>query len=155
MRWSALQLSGMFFSLTIAIISGSCDKRDQMKQQTAAEYNQRLRGMAKSGIVAGPGEKTFEESQGVKVSLPIPEDNFLALLNRLKLPFEVIGERGTNAIVPHPWHSDTLDISKIQRAYQIYGKIDRAHQSREMYRAYIDRGGRVVYIENMFGYSGP
>jgi len=90
----------------------------------------------------------LKESQGVKLQLPMSEDQFLELLKRLNLSYDL------QTIIPTPWHSKKLDVSKMQRAYQIYGKTDRARQVAEMYRAYVDESGRVVYIENMFGYFG-
>jgi hypothetical protein len=134
-----------------------CDKEEEHRKHVTADYQKRLPKMIKSGIVAGPEEGTFEENQGVKLHLPMPEDQFVALLKRLKLEYEVVGERGTQMIIPTPWHSDKLDISPMQRAYQIYGQPGRLNPrlpGQEMYRAYVDKSGRVVYIENMFGYDG-
>lgn len=143
---------GTCLILAIASLS-SCDDADH--DLRVAEYQKRLPAMERSGIVAGPGEKTFEEYYGVKVPLPMPEAEFLALLDRLKLPYELNGERGTQMIIPSPKHSKTVDASQMQKSYQIYGEIDPLHRSRAMFRAYVDEAGRVVYLENMFGYEGP
>ncbi len=145
------------FVLAVALISTSCDKSGADRKRVAAEYQKRLPEMERSGIVAGPGEKTFEENQGVKLHLPMPEDEFLELLRRLNLSYDIHGEAGTKAEIPLPWHSDRLDISTMQRAYQIYGQPGRLNPrlpGQEMYRAYVDKSGRVVYVENMFGYDG-
>ena len=95
--------------------------------------------MEKAGIVAGAGEKTFEENQGVKLDLPMPEEQFLELLKRLNLEYEA------QTIIPSPWHTDNLDTSKMRRAYQIYGRVDSARTFAEIYRAYVDQAGQVVY----------
>jgi hypothetical protein len=134
-----------------------CDKEEEHRKHVAADYQKRLPEMIKSGIVAGPEEGTFEENQGVKLHLPMPEAQFLELLRGLKLPYDIHGEAGTKTEIPLPWHSDRLDISKMQRTYQIYGqrgRLNPRYPGQEMYRAYVDKSGRVVYIENMFGYDG-
>ena len=140
-----------------ALTSVCCDKEEEHRKRVAADYQKRLTEMIRSGIVAGPEEGTFEENQGVKLHLPMPEDQFVALLKRLTLKYEVVGERGTQMIIPIPWHFDRLDISVMQRAYQIYGQRGRLNPrlpGQEMYRAYVDKNERVVYIENMFAYNG-
>jgi hypothetical protein len=50
-------------------------------------------------------------------------------------------------------HPPNLD--DIQRVYQITGEIDHLQQSREVYRAFVDRNGLVVYLENTYAYSAP
>ena len=71
--------------------------------------------MEQAGVVAGPSEKTFEENYNVVLNLPLSEVKFLKLLDGLHLSYEVDGERGTPMIIPSPWHSTKLDISKMQR----------------------------------------
>ena len=78
----------------------------------------------------------------------MPEDQFLELLKRLNLSYDF------QTIIPTPRHSKKLNVSKMRRTYQIYGKADRARQAAEMYRAYVDDNGRVIYVENTFGYFG-
>jgi hypothetical protein len=108
--------------------------------------------MNQVNIVAGPGEKTFEENYGVRVVLPMPENQFLALLDRLKLRYEIMGDRSSKIEISAPQHSHAIDLSRIQRDYQIYGRVDRVHKVAEGYRAYVDKKEQVVYIENMFAY---
>jgi hypothetical protein len=100
-------------------------------------------------MVAGPQEETFGQRYHLSISLPMPEPEFLRLLHRLKLSYELVGERGTTKEIPVPAHSPALDLSKIQRCFQIYGDPGRIRKS---YRAYVDRGNRVIYIENTFSY---
>ena len=136
----------LFFLMSVMIFA-SCDR--------TGESSKRIETMKQANIVAGPGEKTFAEKYGLNISLPMSETDFFALLDRLKLRYEKYGERGTDMELPPPWHSETLDLSRIQKSYQIYGNIDRARRVGEMYRAYVDKDHRVVYIENAFSYTGP
>jgi hypothetical protein len=107
--------------------------------------------MIKHGVVAGPGERTFEERYEVTLNLPMSERDFLALLNRLNLEYQDAGSE----VIPHPiWARDALDLSKLSRTYLIDGPINNAGKFRETYRAWIDKDGRVIYMENAFGYFG-
>jgi hypothetical protein len=100
--------------------------------------------MEQSGIVAGPGERTLEENYGLKISLPMPEKQFLALLDRLKLRYDIENERP--GIIPVPFHCHAIDLSRIQKAYRIYGKqFDSVRVLGEVYRAYVDKDGNVAY----------
>ncbi len=114
--------------------------------------------MEKAGIIAGPSEPTFEEKHRIKLHLPLPEAEFLRILDTLKLKYRVFAERGTDVPIPSFWHAETLKYppnpDNIQKVYQIIGEIDHAQQSREKYRAYVDRNGLVVYLENTYAYSG-
>lgn len=130
----------------LCIAATSCDREIQ---QVATEYQKRLPAMEQAGVVAGPGEQTFEENQNVRLNLPMPEGKFLELLKRLNLTYDLQG------IIPTPWHTETLDLSKMQKAYQIYGKVDHGRRFAEIYRAYVDQAGQVVYVENMFAYPEP
>jgi hypothetical protein len=146
-------------STTLLVLLGalalvSCDRFEEHRKQTAEEYKKRLPSMERSGIFAGPGEKTFEENYGLKISLPIPEKEFLALLDRLKLRYDIAGQRP--GIIPVPFHCHAIDVSRMQKAYQIYGKqFDSVHVLGEVYRAYVNKDGNVVCIENTFVYEGP
>jgi hypothetical protein len=131
-----------FAALTLV----ACDTAEEHRKRVAAEYQKRLPEMERSGIVAGPDELTFEENQGVKLQFPMPEGQFLELLKRLNLSYDL------QTIIPAPWHSKKLDVSKMERTYQIYAKADHARRFAEVYRAYVDKAGQVVYLENMFAY---
>ncbi len=133
-------------TLLIALALASCDR----SSKNATEYQARLPDMVRSKIVAGPGEKTFEENQGIKLSLPMPEQEFIAVLKRLSLEFFDEGEE----VIPTPhWKPDAIKESQIRHAYQISGKIDREHQFHEAYRAWVNKKAQVVYIENAFVYT--
>lgn len=150
--------------LGAAMISASCESPDEEIERVAADYQERLKVMEREGIVAGPREKTIAEKYDLKISLPMPETEFLALLHRLNLRYEKWGERGGPIEIGRPWHSDKLDLSQIERTYQIYGEPwsvpsratatpgDRTPGMGEAYVAYVDKHNRVVYIENSFNY---
>ena len=105
-----------------------------------------------SSIVAGPGEKTFTQAYPVRLKLPMPEKEFLALLGKLKLEYEVYRRR--DKLIPSPFHRK-LDVSAFEKCYQVYGRIDRQRQISEKYHAYIDRDSQLVYLENAFSYPEP
>ncbi len=106
-------------------------------------------------IIAGTGERTFAEKYDLFLKLPMRQSEFVALLHKLHLLYEVCGDRATNMEIPPARHSRSLDVLRIQKCYQIYGSIDRSRGIGEMYRAYVDQEDRVVYIENAFSYTGP
>jgi hypothetical protein len=104
-------------------------------------------------IVAGPGEKSFAERYNLKLTLPIPETNLLAILERLHLSYELYGGRGTARAIPPVLHSRGIDTSRFERCYQIYGGVDNVRHIGEAYLAYVDHNGEVLYIENHFSYT--
>jgi hypothetical protein len=106
-------------------------------------------------IVAGPHEKNFADEYHLKITLPIPEKEFVALVDRLHLLHGSCGERGTERQIPPPKWSDKINMSAVQSCIQIYGKKDVAHRIGKMYRAYINGEHMVIYIENAFAYTGP
>jgi hypothetical protein len=140
------------------ILLYACDRAEQHRRRVVEEYQKRLIEMQKSGIVAGPSEPTFEEKHRIRLHLPMSEAEFLRILDSLKLSYRVFAEQGTDVPIPTPWHSDKLthqiNLDTIQKVYQILGEIDHAQQSREIYRAYIDKNGQLVYLENTYGYTG-
>jgi hypothetical protein len=140
--------------MSAAMIFPSCNKAEENRIRITEEYKKRLPAMEQSGVVAGPGEKTFEEKYGLKISLPMPENQFVALLDRLKLRYHIAGQRP--GIIPVPFHCRPVDLSRMQKAYQIYGKqFDSVRVLGEAYHAYVNEDGSVVCLENRFVYEGP
>jgi hypothetical protein len=133
-----------------ALMLATCDKAEEQRKRIAAEYQKRLPEMLKKGIVAPAWEKTFEENQGVKLQLPMPEPEFIALVKKLHLDVYDEGED----VIPGPhWQPHAIDTSQTRHAYIISGKADPKLPFHEQYRAWVDKRGRVVYIENEFGYE--
>jgi hypothetical protein len=132
---------------------------DGENRRKVEEYQKRLIEMEKSGIIAGPSEPTFEEKHGIKLHLPLAETEFLRILDTLKLERRVIAERGSDVPIPSLWHAGTLkhppQLGDVQKVYQVIGEINKARKSQEVYRAYIDKNGLLVYLENTYWYSAP
>src|SRR5713226_8103103 len=84
--------------LVIALVQASCDNSEEDHKRIAAEYQKRLPEMLKKGIVAPAWEKTFEENQGVKLHLPMPEAELIALVKKLHLDYYDEGED----VIPDP-----------------------------------------------------
>lgn len=86
------------------------------------------------------------------------EAEFLRVIDTLKLSYQVSADRATDGPIPKPfWRSgnqgNQIELDAIQKVYGIDGEKDYTHQSREGYRAYVDRNGFVVYLENAYQYS--
>jgi hypothetical protein len=150
----------MLLGVALAVVSlmSNCNG-DEEHRREVADYRKKLIEMEKSGIIAGPSEPTFEEKHGVKLHLPLSEADFLRILETLKLERRVMAERGSNEPIPPLWHAETLKhplkLDDVQRVYQVLGEVDKARKSQEVYRAYIDKNGFLVYLENTYWYSPP
>lgn len=108
-----------------------------------------------TGIVAGYGEQTFAERYRLSIRLPMPEAEFLALLQKLGLSYSICGERGSETGLPPLRQQTTIDLSKAQRCYQVYGDIDSNKHVGKIYRAFVGKDHQIIYIENAFSYTGP
>ena len=95
------------------------------------------------------------EKYHLKLTLPMPESDFVALLDRLKLYRQTCGERGTDDTLPTLRQQSTIDVTRFQKCYDIIGDRDFARRIGEGWRAFTDRNHRVIYIENDFSYTGP
>lgn len=121
---------------------------------TACDTNG-LNTMKNTDVVAGYGEKTFTERYHVDFTLPIPETQFLALLKQMGLRYESCGERGVGIGLPPPNHAPTVDLSRAQKCYKIYGGVDEVRHVGRRYQVFVDENNQVFYIENIFIYTGP
>lgn len=140
-RLSGFQKNLIQGAICIALLA-SCMRGDGAETATS---------MRQDDIVAGYGEKTFTEKYHLDITLPMPEAEFLVILDRLKLHYEVYGERGTDSKMPLPRHATEKDLSKAIKCYEIYGQVDHD----EGYRAFVDGRHQVIYIESAFSYTGP
>jgi hypothetical protein len=111
--------------------------------------------MKQTDIVAGPGEASFPERYRVEVRLPMAEAEFVALLRRLNLHYQLCGERGTAIPPPPARQATTVDLTRVSKCYEIDGEVDPARHIGKRYRAFLDDSGRVIYLENAFSYTGP
>lgn len=85
----------------------------------------------------------------------MPETEFFVILKRLGLYYDVCGERGTNDPLPPLRQKSLIDISMLQKCYEVIGDRDRVRRIGEAWRAFTNKDHQVVYIENSFVYTGP
>lgn len=130
---------------TFAMAACGNNRADRTMQVTATQ----------SDVVAGYGERTFTERYHLSIRLPMPEVEFLSLLKSLGLTYSVCGKGGSEVGPPPPRHKTSIDLSKAETCYQIFGGIDQARHIGRYYRAFVDRNHHVIYIENAFSYTGP
>lgn len=109
----------------------------------------------RTDIVAGYGEKSFSERYHLNLALPLQEEEFLAILKRLKLHYQICGKRGTDVGLPPPRQQTTIDISRAETCYEIDGDRDPVRHTGEAWRAFTDQHHEIFYIENVFAYTGP
>ena len=111
--------------------------------------------MKQTDIVAGYGEKTFPQTYNIKLSLPVREDDFIALVKKLGLHYQLCGRRGSEAGLPPARQETSVDFSKAQTCYEIDGDRDPVRHVGKAWRAFINQDRQVFYIENVFAYTGP
>jgi hypothetical protein len=134
-------------AVAMFLVFASCDQSDGTKSGVPL--------MKRTDIIAGYGEKSFPEKYHLRITLPMPEADFIALLDHLKLHYGVCGERGVGAGLPPPRQQSKVDLSKAQKCYEIDGDRDPVRHTGEAWRAFTDKDHRVIYIENVFAYTGP
>lgn len=144
---SALRFKMLMLAGVIGIFLAACD---QSSGESAG-----VGRVKQTDIVAGHGEKSFPEKYHIKLTLPMPEAEFIALLNHLKLHYAVCGERGTDKALPPLRQQSAIDASRFQKCYEIDGDRDTVRRIGEAWRVFTDRNHQVIYIENVFAYTGP
>ena len=85
----------------------------------------------------------------------MPESDFLTLLKKIGLQYDVCGERGTNRLMPIARQKSIVDLSKSEKCYEIYGDKDEKIHMAKYYRAFTGANKNIIYIENTFAYTGP
>lgn len=145
--WSLRRLHIILLSALIGLCLGSCVRDGERKHGA---------GIVKlTDIVAGNDEKSFAEKYDPNIKLPMPETEFLALLDRSKLHYGICGERGTQNELPVPMQTSTVDFSRAIKCFEIDGDVDHVRHIGERYRAFTDSTHHIFYIENAFSYTGP
>lgn len=112
------------------------------------------RDKGSSMIVAGPGELSFDRRYRLNITLPIPEQHLITILNRLQLPYHTCGDISLDVPLPKPFHSSADSVAGAVKCYYIVGAVDSARRVGERYRAFVDGSGHVIYLENAFSYTG-
>lgn len=105
-------------------------------------------------IVAGYGEQSFTQRYKIGLKLPVPESQFLALVRKLGLYYQLCGERGKDVGIPSPRQKTSIDLSHAKKCYEIDGDRDIKKHTAESWRAFTDSQDQVIYIENAFVYTG-
>lgn len=107
-----------------------------------------------SGLIrGGRGEPTLDQRYGLTITLPMPEAEFVGMIQRISLPIHRAGERGSDyPILRRPRHNREIDMSMISHGYVIDGGYHPDLRRNEIYRAYVNRDDQVVYVENAYEY---
>ena len=119
------------------------------------------RSVAPIGVFAPIGEPSFEERYGVKLDLPMPESEFLDLLEQLHLGYYASGPEHLSLrnkmegfIVPKiPAHTRNYDMSMISHSYSIYEDPESDDRRQVGYLALVRKDMMVVFVENFFQYT--
>lgn len=107
-----------------------------------------------SVIVGNDGELPFDKQYHLSITLPMQEEKFLELLKRLHLECSILGDRSQGLAIPKPRFAEKPDENNIRRVYQVYGGVDQSNRFGRVYRAFVNKAGEVIYIENAFEYPG-
>ncbi len=95
-----------------------------------------------------PPEPSFEEHFGISVELPVPEPDFIELLNAQGISYEV----STTRRRPSPRNPEAVADASLTHEIAVYGDFDAELGRKADYRAYVEDSGDVVLIENAFSY---
>jgi hypothetical protein len=85
----------------------------------------------------------------------MPDIKFFAVLMQLNLHYDVCGERGTVSPLPPLRLHGRIDISQLHKCYEITGDRDPVRHTGQGWRAFTNKDRQIVYIENVFAYTGP
>lgn len=134
-------------ALLICLAAASCSANDDLPENAKTNPS--------ASIAAGHGEPSFTENFGLKVDLPMDEDEFRSLLESGKIDFRLIDASNPNEILPLPRHRQSNDPVQYTKMYEMYGGVGLDGRARKTFRAYVDANSMVVHIENAFSYNGP
>lgn len=101
------------------------------------------------GEFAPPGAMTFGQRYKVVLHLPMPESEFLQILNRLHIQYD--------RIPPNP--SALTETQKVGQYYlsdvshtlQVHAGYNKVLRRTEIYEIFVARDGQVIRIEDRFG----
>ncbi|WP_266159095.1 hypothetical protein [Dyella silvatica] len=107
-----------------------------------------------NGFSAGYREKNFAQMYDSSLRLPVNEGEFIYLLKRAHLSFEVRAE-GVGAICHYAPQRTLIKDESITKVYVITD-VAKLRPGRGVYfSAFVNDFGQVVYVENNFTYEGP
>lgn len=116
------------------------------------------------GSFAQEGGLTFEERYHVRLILPMPEEQFLSIVEKLHLKYDGIGPVSANIkhrrvgweeTRPEPRVVHDYDMTNISYIYEIYGGYYEGllEDHTENYLVLVNRQGMVVYMESQYDYG--
>jgi hypothetical protein len=117
--------------------------------------NPQANAMIHSTMVAGPGETTFAAKYNLDIHLPMGEDEFLQILRRLRLHYQICGRRNTDIGLPPARHDTSIDMTQAETCYEIYGDHRLPRGAAEAWRAFSDQQHRIFYVETAYAYPAP
>lgn len=98
---------------------------------------------------------TLSEKLGIELQFPMPEEEFLGLMNARSISTERRGPGSpTIQTVPRRPGVD-LEAMGVDHAYSIYTGMNAPAGRSEQYVAYIDRNGDVIRVDRDFAYIAP
>lgn len=99
---------------------------------------------------------TLSEKLGIELQLPMPEDEFLDLMNARSIATE---RRGPGSpifqTIPQPRSDIDLEAMGVDHAYSIYTGMNAPAGRSEQYIAYVDANGDVIRVDRDFAYIAP
>lgn len=99
---------------------------------------------------------TLSEKLGIELQLPMPEDEFLDLMNARSIATE---RRGPGSpifqTIPRPRSGIDLEAMGVDHAYSIYTGLNAPAGRSEQYVAYVDANGDVIRVDRDFAYIAP
>lgn len=98
---------------------------------------------------------TLSEKLGIELQFPMPEEEFLELMNARSIATERRGPGSpTFQTVPHRSGVD-LEAMGVDHAYSIYTGMNAPAGRSEQYIAYVDASGDVIRVDRDFAYVAP
>jgi len=105
-------------------------------------------------VIRDPGP-TLSEKLGMSLRLPMPEDEFLELMNAHSIATERRGP-GSPTVQTIPRRSGVdLEAMGVDHAYSIYTGMNAPAGRSEQYIAYVDGNCDVIRIDRDFAYIAP
>jgi hypothetical protein len=98
---------------------------------------------------------TLSEKLGIELQFPMPEEEFLELINARAIMIERSGP-GSPTVQTVPRRSGVdLEAMGVDHAYSIYTGMNAPAGRSEQYIAYVDTNGHVIRVDRDFAYVAP
>ncbi|MBT9447627.1 MAG: hypothetical protein IV086_18170 [Hyphomonadaceae bacterium] len=104
--------------------------------------------------ISDPGP-TLSEKLGIELQFPIPEEEFLELMNSRSIATERRGP-GSPTFQTIPRRSGVdLEAMGVDHAYSVYTGMNAPAGRSEQYIAYVDANDDIIRVERDFAYIAP